>query len=204
MATLRIFLSFWRIINGHNLRDPLRRWPAQRVVVGAVSTPIGVFAPVEMTVHESPIALLIPPDLPIPAGGRPLPTTPLAPPRVPEPAAPDLGPIIIGVAAVDGSGRVRERTLFAALGWRRGESLDLHVVHNAAVLQPVPHGSVRIDGRDQLALPSGCRTVLGIRPGDRVVLAALPNHGILLVYPMSLATCWIRAHAVELPEVLNA
>jgi hypothetical protein len=46
--------------------------------------------------------------------------------------------------------------------------------------------------------------VLGIRPGDRAVLAAVPDHGILLAYPMSLATCWIRSHASELPEVLNA
>jgi hypothetical protein len=109
-------------------------------------------------VAETPIALLVPPDLPPLSRGRPLPR---ATPR-------DEGgdPVVVGVAAVDGSGRVRERTLLAALGWSGGDVLDIRIDRDIAVLHTAPHGYLRVDGRGQIALPCGCRAVLGIEPGD--------------------------------------
>lgn len=60
---------------------------------------------------EAPIALLIPPDLPPLAPARSLPTTPLPPKPGTTALFPKLGPTRIGVAAIDASGRVREKTL---------------------------------------------------------------------------------------------
>ena len=120
---------------------------------------------------ETPIALLVLPDPPPCPRGRAFPTAALA--RA-TPDGDDVGPVVVGVAAVDGSGRVRERTVLAALGWSHGDRLDIRIVRTIAVLHPAPHGRLRVDARDQIALPTGCRTTLGVRPGDRVILAARP------------------------------
>jgi hypothetical protein len=153
-------------------------------------------------VHEPTIRLLIPPDLPPQmAPGKPLP----APSQVHklEADTTDLGPILIGVATLDGSGRVRERTLLAALGWGRDERLEIRIAQNAAVLWSAPHGYLCIDGRDQIALPSGSRAMLGMKPGERTLLAALPDLGMLLVYPMPLAASLIRTHLVDAPGIID-
>lgn len=130
---------------------------------------------------ETPITLLVPPDLPPLPRGRPLPATPL--PRATT-CDDDVGPVVVGVAAVDGSGRVRERAVLAALGWDRGDALEIRVARDIAVLRASPRGSLHVDERGQIALPAGCRAMLGIEPGDRVVLAALPARRAALVCPM--------------------
>lgn len=153
---------------------------------------------------EAPVPLLIPPELPpLPRGAR-LPTAPLALPTHAQPSDTESGPIIVGVAAIDGSGRVRERAVLAALAWGPGETLDIRIIQDVAILRAAREGCIRVDGRDQIALPAGCRTVLGINPGDRVVLAAYPAKGVGLIYPMSVASGWVRAHIASLPEVLDA
>ena len=149
---------------------------------------------------ETPIALLVPPDLPALPRGRPLPAAPL--PRAA--LSDDDGPVVLGVAAVDGSGRVRERNVLAALEWGRGDALDIRIVRDIAVLHTAPRGCLRVDGRDQIALPSGCRAVLGIKPRDRVLLAALPARRIALMCPMAIATGWIRAGISDLPGLFDA
>ena len=153
---------------------------------------------------EAPVPLLIPPELPpLPRGAR-LPAAPLALPAQTQPSDTESGPIIVGVAAIDGSGRVRERVVLAALAWGPGEALDMRIIRDVAILRAARQGCIRVDGRDQIALPAGCRAVLGVKPGDRVVFAALPARSVGLVYPMSVASGWIRAHVASLPEALYA
>lgn len=153
---------------------------------------------------EAPVPLLIPPELPaLPRGAR-LPAAPLALPAQAQPSDTKSGPIIVGVAAIDRSGRVRERAVLAALAWGLGEVLDIRIIRDVAILRVARKGCIRVDGRDQIALPAGCRTILGIKPGDRVVFAALPARGVGLIYSMSVASGWIRAHIASVPEVLDA
>ena len=151
--------------------------------------------------HEAPIALLIPPDLPPPVPGRAMPTPVLARPA--EPAAADLGPILIGVAALDGSGRVREHTLLAEIGWACGEALEVLISPGAALFRRSPKGRIRVDERGQIAISSGCRDVLMIEPGSRIVLAALPARGALLVLPMPVAASWIRPHLTRFRDIFD-
>lgn len=148
---------------------------------------------------ETPIALLIPPDLPPLSRGRSLPAAPLA-----TPADTERDPVVLGVAAVDGSGRLRERAVLAALGWGHGDALDIHLAGNIAVLHATSHGHLHVDARDQIALPGGCRAMLGITPGDRVVLAALVTRKIALVCPMAIAAAWVNAFIAALPRVFDA
>jgi AbrB family looped-hinge helix DNA binding protein len=108
------------------------------------------------------------------------------------------------VAAVDGSGRVREHTVLAALGWGRDDALEIRVARTIAVLRAAPHGRLRVDERGQIALPAGCRAMLGIAPGHRVVLAAIPARAVALVCPMQIAGSWITVGAADLPGIFDA
>lgn len=152
---------------------------------------------------EAPIALLIPPDLPPLGPARSLPTTPLPPKPGTTAPFPKLGPARIGVAAIDASGRVREKTLLRALGWRTGEALDLRIADRIAALWPAPYGSIHVDCRDQFALPRGCRTLLGIESGDRVLLAASAELNVLFVYSTPVVVEWICQHLADHSEVLH-
>jgi redox-sensitive bicupin YhaK (pirin superfamily) len=154
-------------------------------------------------VPEAPITLLIPPELPPLGVVRGLPTPALPRAREADQGGTDCGRIVLGVAAVDGSGRVRERVLLAALGWGRGERLEVRVMENALVFSPGVNGSVEVDGRDQVALPSSCRAMLRISPGQRVVLVALPDVNLLLVHPVQVVTAWIGHHVTHIPGLFD-
>ena len=148
--------------------------------------------------YESPVALFVPPelsavDLPPPAR-LPLPLT-TAKVKSPVPIA---GQVLLGVAVVDRSGRVRDRVLMDALGWAGGERLSLDVLPGSLVLRPDVDGSIRLDGRDQVVLPAGPRALIGIESGQRVVLAALPDSGVLVVHPVETVAAWLADRYVDL------
>jgi hypothetical protein len=125
-----VFLGSGDRSSGYHPAELPRQQVSQRVVVGAVPTLIGVIAPAEASVSEAPVPLLIPPELlPLPRGGR-LPAAPLALPAQAQSSDIEFGPIIVGVAAIDGSGRVRERTVLAALAWGPGETLDMQIIRD--------------------------------------------------------------------------
>lgn len=111
------------------------------------------------------------------------------PPPAPPPALPTAAPardpdtLLIGIARLDRSGRVHERTLFAALGWSPGHELGLDTAAGGIVVASVPGGRHRIDDRGALALPAAARRMCGIEPGPPVVLAAAVDQQLLLVHP---------------------
>jgi hypothetical protein len=92
----------------------------------------------------------------------------------------------------------------AALGWGIGDLLGIRLAGEIAVLHTAPHGHLHVDARDQIALPGGSRALLGIAPGHRVVLAALPDRKTALVCPIAIAACWVRALVADLPEGFDA
>jgi hypothetical protein len=142
-------------------------------------------------VYESPVALFVPPELP--AVNLPSPARlalPLVAARVKNPAT-RPGRALLGVAVVDRSGRVRDRVLMDALGWADGERLSIDVQPGALVLRPDADGAIRMDARDQVVLPAGARTLVGIASGQRVVLAALPDVGVMVVHPVEAVADWL-------------
>ena len=149
--------------------------------------------------HESPIALLIPPELPAPAPG---PGPGLAVPMLAiESHDSSVGVLSLGTAVVDRSGRVRDRTLLTALGWAEGTRLEIRMAPGTAVLCRSADGAFQIDSRDQVVLPAATRALLGIRPGQRVVLVAMPEADLLLVHPAAVAAAWIAAHYLKTPGI---
>ncbi|MGO1053023.1 hypothetical protein [Crossiella sp. CA198] len=89
--------------------------------------------------------------------------------------------MLYGMGTVDASGRVAERAVVQSLSWKQGDRLQLHVVENIVVLRAAPLGQTAIVSGPYVAIPAAVRVRLGIRAGDRVLLAAAPSYQVLLV-----------------------
>ncbi|MEV5540087.1 AbrB/MazE/SpoVT family DNA-binding domain-containing protein [Saccharopolyspora shandongensis] len=88
-----------------------------------------------------------------------------------------------GLAAVDVRGRVADGAVLSALSWTPGTRLALRETHNLLIIRTDPHGVFSITRQGHLRIPAPVRHCCGLRPGDRVLLAADPVHGVLVVHP---------------------
>jgi hypothetical protein len=126
------------------------------------------------------------------ARGRPL---PLAHPE-PAPSVPD--DVVYGIGRIDASGRIADRAVISALGWRGGDRLTLTADAGVITARRDPGGLVTLPGRAYLAIPAVLRRRCGLRPGDRVLLAAVPGDGTLTAYCLAVVDQAIRAHGSSL------
>ena len=122
------------------------------------------------------------------AAGRQL---PLARP-VPGPTAPE--DVVYGIGRIDASGRIADRAVTTALGWRGGDRLTLTADAGVVIARRDPGGMVTLPGRAYIAIPAALRRRCGLRPGDRVLLAALPGEDTLAAYSLAVVYQAIRAH----------
>ena len=96
-----------------------------------------------------------------PAAAR---TLPLA---VPAARLPALGrDVVYGLARVDRSGRVADRTVTGALGWRGGDRLTLTAEAGRVVIRRDPSGLVTLLPRSCVPIPAALRHRCGLLPGD--------------------------------------
>ena len=96
---------------------------------------------------------------------------------------------------IDASGRVAERAVTGALGWRGGDRLTITASDGVVVARRDPHGMVALPARACLVIPSAVRRRCGLRPGDMVLLAAFPGPDALAAYPIAVVDRALRAHA---------
>jgi hypothetical protein len=123
-----------------------------------------------------------------PAAVRPLPMAgPAAALAVPD-------DVVYGTGRVDASGRVTDQAVSCALGWREGDRLTLTAGPGVVTARRDPGGMVTVPARACLAIPAVLRRRCGLRPGDRVLLAAVPGAGMLAVYSFAVVDRALRAH----------
>lgn len=127
--------------------------------------------------NEPPVALFVPPEGDLHPAITPLPLPSLADP-------PPRSTLLIGIAAVDRSGRLREHDLVTALGWQSGDRFSVAVTSQMAVLTRDDTGRFHLDPRRQFFLPSPARARLGIDRGDRVVLVVEPGRDAVIIHPL--------------------
>ena len=133
---------------------------------------------------------LIAPVIPSSAAARPARapaaarTLPLAvPPALSRPA---LGrDVVYGLARVDRSGRVADRTVTGALGWRGGDRLTLTAEAGVVVIRRDPSGLVTLPPRSCVPIPAALRHRCGLLPGDPVLLTAVPAEDTLTAYSLA-------------------
>ena len=116
-----------------------------------------------------------------PAAARTLPLT--VPPAA---ARPPFGrDVVYGLARVDRSGRVADRTVTGALGWRGGDRLTLTAEAGVVVIRRDPSGLVTLPPRSCVPIPAALRHRCGLLPGDPVLLTAVPAEDTLTAYSLA-------------------
>ena len=120
--------------------------------------------------------------------GRPL---PLARPAA-VPSAP--GGVVYGIGRIDASGRIADRAITSALGWCGGDRLTLTADAGVVIARRDQGGMVTLPGRAHIAIPAALRHRCGLRPGDRLLLAAVPGDDMLTAHSFAVVDQAIRAH----------
>jgi len=95
------------------------------------------------------------------------------------------GSMLYGIGPVDASGRVASHEIVEALGWRPGDRVEVIVAPRAIVMRSSPGGLVSVPQRPCVVIPGTIRHRRGIRTGDHVLLAAAPDHGVVIVHTLS-------------------
>jgi bifunctional DNA-binding transcriptional regulator/antitoxin component of YhaV-PrlF toxin-antitoxin module len=141
---------------------------------------------------------LIPPDASRGRGtprrqgsSRPLPLPLASSPTVPLDA-------VYGVSRIDASGRITAQVITEALGWRAGDRLTLTAGAGVVVARRDPGGMVAVLARRAVAIPAALRHRCGLRPGDPVLLAALPGQDTLAAYTFAVVDRALRPQAMLL------
>ena len=126
----------------------------------------------------------------MPRGGRgrrlPVAAVP-APPAAPQ-------DILYGFGRIDAAGRVADRAVIRALGWRCGDRLTLTADAGVVTARRDPAGMVAMTAKPYIVIPAALRRRCSLRPGDRVLLAAVPGDDTLAAYSFAVVDQAIRAH----------
>lgn len=109
------------------------------------------------------------------------------------------GSTVYGLATLDTHGRIADRTVIAALGWAPGTRLAIAENSGLIVVSSVRHGVFRLTAQGHLRLPATVRQWCALTMGDRVLLAAEIEAGVLIVHPpAALDAMTAPIHAVVL------
>jgi hypothetical protein len=92
------------------------------------------------------------------------------------------------MATLDCNGRLAEASVVAALGWGVGTRLDIHVCAGLVLISANPRAVFRMAHAGHVRIPAGVRDWCGLAPGDRVLLAADREAGLLVVHPPAALT----------------
>ena len=113
------------------------------------------------------------------AAGRPLSLA------SPEPLPPVPNDVVYGIGRIDASGRIADRAVTSALGWRGGDRLTLTADAGVVTARRDPGGMIILPGRAYIAIPATLRRRCGVWPGDQVLLAAVPGEDTLTAYSLA-------------------
>jgi AbrB family looped-hinge helix DNA binding protein len=104
--------------------------------------------------------------------------------------------VIYGFGGIDASGRIADRAVTRALGWRTGDCLTLTAEAGVVVARRDSAGMVTVPVKPYVVIPAKLRRRCGIKAGDQVLLAALPDEDVLAAYPMGVVDQALRAAAL--------
>ncbi len=106
------------------------------------------------------------------------------------------GSMVCGTATIDCNGRVAEATVISALRWAPGTRLNIRESVGLVLVTADQQGVFRTTGQGHLRLPATVRHWCSLSAGDRVLLAADPERGLLVVHPpAALDTMIAQFHA---------
>lgn len=90
--------------------------------------------------------------------------------------------VVYGSALLTPAGRVADSTILKALGWQIGMPIDIQPsLPGVVTITTVPEAKHAVTANGQVPIPVGVRRRVGLRVGDRVLLAAHPHQNRLIV-----------------------
>ena len=92
---------------------------------------------------------------------------------------------VYGLTTVDNRGRIADQTVARALRWLPGDPLDIRVTNDLIMVVAAADGPVAVSTQGRVHLPAAARHACGIAAVDRVLLAAEPADGVLVVHPLA-------------------
>ncbi|WP_199514254.1 AbrB/MazE/SpoVT family DNA-binding domain-containing protein [Nucisporomicrobium flavum] len=98
--------------------------------------------------------------------------------------------VLFGMCSLDVKGRVFDGRVIAALGWSVGTRVGFTVVDGLIVIGADEAAPYVVSGRGSVRLPMNVRRAVGIESPQRVLLAALPGPGRLVVHPLVMLEHW--------------
>lgn len=104
----------------------------------------------------------------------------------------------LGIARLDWSGRLHQRTLLQTLGWTAGDTLDVTVIDTAILICQSATGLHTLGPHTELTIPATARRLCGIADGSRVLLAASATQRLLVLHPEATITTLLCAHHTRL------
>jgi hypothetical protein len=90
--------------------------------------------------------------------------------------------MLYGFGRVDASGRVSERHIIQALDWKPGQRLDVVLIAHGIVIRSSTDGQIVLPRTGRLAIPVSARRHCNIEGGDQLLLAAAPDHGVVIIH----------------------
>lgn len=117
-----------------------------------------------------------------------------------EQVLPRDGSMLYRIVSVDHRGRMAESSLMRALGWMPTDRVDVATTAGVVVLRRNRYGAFRLTRRGHVQLPLSVRRWCGVRPGDRVLLAAAPDLGVLVVHTMAVLDGMVLAYHATLAK----
>lgn len=118
---------------------------------------------------------------------------------VPHLPTPRSGSAIYGLATLDHRGRIADLGLVRAMGWSSVIRLDIRERGGLLLVTASPQGVFSLTAQGHLRLPTTVRRWCGLGTGDRVLLAAQPDAGLLVVHPpaaLDAMVGWLHATAL--------
>jgi bifunctional DNA-binding transcriptional regulator/antitoxin component of YhaV-PrlF toxin-antitoxin module len=109
--------------------------------------------------------------------------------------------LLYGVGRVDASGRVANRDIIRALGWKPGDKLEIVPTLGGIVILASPDGLFSVPRKLCVVIPVAARQHHHISAGDHVLLAAAPEYGIVIVHTrQAMNDMLARYHAASRPS----
>jgi len=117
---------------------------------------------------------------------------------------PRAGALVYGMGRIDTWGVVSNRTTIDALGWTAGDRIQIALVGGSVVAHRDPAGVFQMGPKPYLVLPATVRHRSGLHPRDHVLVAADPNHDVLVVHPLTALDAMVTAYHATLATAKGA
>ncbi|MFI6074043.1 hypothetical protein ACIA5C_20980 [Actinoplanes sp. NPDC051343] len=109
------------------------------------------------------------------------------------------GTAVYGLTTLGHNGRLADNKVFGALGWVADVRLDIRQSANLILVAADEHGLFGLDKLGRFHLPAAARNFCRLHTGDRLLLAAYPDGGLLVVHaPAALDEVVERVYAEAL------